>query len=406
MTDEQKIKNLENINRDNPSWNNWIWQQKNAIKDVRDLKEYFPNVDSKLFEKLYEYSGERIRFQITPYVLSQIPKEISHKDFVRNPWFKQFFPRGKIYTQGHDAYNGTDNWEKPEEFPTSNLHYKYTNRVLVRFRDCLGYCSFCFEALGTLEKKPVENKRFGFEDWEKSLKYIEDHPEIEEVILSGGEPLLNSDSKLERILREISNIKDKNGKPKIRFKRIHTRAFTINPYRITPDLIQTIKDHRVNEIALDVAHPSEFTPEFEDAIWKIREGTGRYAPLFVLHTPLFRGINDNTETLWELFSKSYEMNIKPYYLLHSMPHTLFADKERVSVRDGIKLIKPLWRTKSHIAIPEYIIVHYDGKKTIPLELGGTPEFQYLQDKEGNPVVRFKNWRGNWVEYPDIEDTIK
>lgn len=387
-------------------WKDWKWQQRNAIKDVRSLSDHFPNLDSSFFDKIHRESEERIKFQITPYILSQIPKDISQEDFLKNPWFRQFFPQGEIYAKGHDAYDGTDNWEIPEEFPTSNIQHKYDNRVLIRFRTCLGYCNFCFEALGSLEKNPEKRKRFFSKDWEKSLEYMKNHPKIEEVIFSGGEPLLNSDSKLEGMLKDISKINDENGNPKIRFKRIHTRSLTINPFRITDNLTKIIGDYRVNEIALNVAHPSELTNEFEYAVGKLREDTGKYSPIIVLHTPLLKGINDNTKTLWELFSKAYGMNIKPYYLLHPMPHTPFGNKQRVSVKDGVKLLKPLWRTKSHIALPEYIIVHYDGKRTVPLELNGTPEFQYTKNSKGNPIVKFKNWKNNWVEYPDVENTIK
>ncbi|MBI4451482.1 radical SAM protein [Candidatus Woesearchaeota archaeon] len=265
--------------------------------------------------------------------------------------------------------------------------------------NCFGYCNFCFEALGTLEKNPSPEKLFLWSDWQKSLEYITRHPEIEEVILSGGEPLLNSDSKLERILSDISNIKNTQG-GKVRFKRIHTRVLTFNPYRITDDLAKLLGDSRVNEIAFNVAHPSEITPEFEESVGRIREGAGKYAPLLVIHTPLLKGVNDNTDVLWELFARAYENNIKPYYLLHTMPHTPYANQQRISVRDGIKLLKPLWRKKSHVALPEYVIVHYGGKHTVPLELEGTPEFQYTKDANNNPIIRFLNWQDKRVEYPD------
>ncbi len=70
------------------------------------------------------------------------------------------------------------------------------------------------------------------------------------------------------------------------------------------------------------------------------------------------------------------------------------------------MIKKLKRHKSNIAIPEYIVAHYNGKVTVPLEINGTPEFIYTKDKKGNPIVRFLNWKEKWVEYPDTEDTIK
>ena len=69
-------------------------------------------------------------------------------------------------------------------------------------------------------------------------------------------------------------------------------------------------------------------------------------------------------------------------------------------------MKKIKRYKSNIAIPEYVIVHYDGKQTVPLELSGTPEFQYTKDSEGNPIVKFLNWKEKWVNYPDCSDTIK
>lgn len=384
-------------------WYSWTWQQQNAVRDFNELRKYLTNVSSEFFDRIGAQT-ERLKFQMTPYMLEKIPANITQEKLERNPWFLQFFPQGEIYAQGADAYNGTDNWEKRTEFPTSNLHHKYTNRALIRFRNCLSYCNFCFEALGTLEKNPSPFKIFKWDDWQKSLEYIAQNLDVEEVILSGGEPMLLSDSKLEQILRDISEIKGEDGTPKIRFKRIHTRVMTHNPYRITDDFVKLLSQYRVNEMALHIAHPSEVTDEVIETIGKIRDGAGRYAPMLVTHTPLLKGINDDVKTLWELFGKLYENNVKPYYLLHTMPHTPYANQQRVSVRDGVRLMKQLKRHKSNIAIPEYVIVHYDGKQTVPLEIGGTPEFQYTQDSEGNSIVRFLNWKWNWVEYPDVRDT--
>jgi lysine 2,3-aminomutase len=385
-------------------WKNWKWQQKNAIRNVKQLSDYFSKIDQSYFDRFFEKSKD-LKFQITPYMLSQIPRNISKKDLEKNPWFLQFFPIGEIYRRGPDAYDGTENWDLKEEFPTSNIHHKYTNRVLVRFRNCLAYCNFCFEALGTLEKNPKPEKIFKWSDWQKSLDYISKRPEVEEVILSGGEPLLLSDEMLEKVLKDISEI-TYNGKPKVKFKRIHTRALTHNPYRITDKLVKIFKKYRINEIAFDVAHPSEITPDFREAVYKIREGMGKFSPILATHTPLVRNLNADTKILWELFSKLYELNIKPYYLIHSFPHTPFADQQRVSVKDGVRIMNKLKRHKSNIAVPEYIIAHYNGKITVPLEINGTPEFQYKKDKDGNPIVKFLNWKKNWVTYPDCKDTIK
>lgn len=394
------------MDKSNPKWQNWKWQQQQAVSTAKELQDYFTAINPAFLSAIFAPTEDKLKFQITPYLLSQIPADITEEALLKHPYYLQFFPLGEIYSQGPDAYNGTDNWESPTEFPTSNLHHKYTNRALVRFRNCFGYCNFCFEALGTLEKNPAKEKLFISQDWEKSLQYLRETSAIEEVVLSGGEPLLNSDVKLERILGDISAIKNPDGRKKIRFKRIHTRVTTFNPYRLTSKLAEILAEYRVNEIALNVAHPLEITADFEEAIGRLREGGGRYAPLLAAHTPLLRGVNDKAEILWELFSRLYENNIKPYYLLHTMPHTPFADRQRVSVREGVKIMKTLKRHKSNIAIPEYVIVHYDGKQTVPLEINGTPEFQYTEDSKGNPLIRFLNWKGKWVEYPDTKDAIE
>ena len=376
------------------NWKSWQWQQQHAVRTLEQVKEYFQSISPSTFDALFSGSKDRLKFQMTPYMLSHIDPECTEQDLRKNPWFLQFFPQGNIYTEGHDAYDGTDNWEKGSEFPTSNLQHKYTNRALIRFRNCFAYCNFCFESLGVLEKNPSEGKLFTWGDWKKSLAYIRSHPEIEEAILSGGEPLLNSDSRLEKVLSDINQL------PNVRFKRIHTRILTHNPFRITCTLAEVINKYRVNEIALHVAHYDEITSEFLESVSLIRDMGGRNAPLFASHMPLLKGVNNDAETLWKTFAKLYENNIKPYYLLHTMPHTPYANQQRVPVQEGVQLLKSLKRHKSNIALPEYVIVHYDGKQTVPLEINGTPEFQYTSDTKGNPIVKFLNWRGNWVEYPD------
>src|SRR3989344_7356542 len=223
------------VNKRDREWANWIWQQQHAVRDVRDLKHYFTNVPGSFFDRLH---NDRLKFQVTPYLLSQIPEDITQGKLERDPFFLQFFPLGQLYTEGHDSYDGTDNWEKSEERPTKNLQHKYTNRVVVRFRQCFGYCNFCFESLGTLEKRPSDDKLFLWGDWEKSLDYIRTHPEIEEVILTGGEPLLVSNARLEQILSDLSFMKNSDGASKVKFKRIHTRVMNFIPYRVDDKLIE------------------------------------------------------------------------------------------------------------------------------------------------------------------------
>jgi len=372
-------------------WTDWRWQQRNSITDLESIAGFFPRIEPAFFLGLKE-KAPNLKFKITPYILSQISPKCAEQQLLASPWFLQFFPMGEIYKEGHDAYNGTDNWEFSHEFPTSLIQHKYPDRVITRFPECFSCCNFCFEALRTLEKKSGKKSMMG--DWEKSLDYLKAHPEVEEFIFSGGEPLVLPDEVLERMLKNLSEIKA------IRLKRIHTRVLSHNPFRMTDSLLEILEKYRVNAIALHVAHPSEITPEFKSAVKRIHSKT---SVLLVSQTPLLKGVNDKTETLQELFLSLYENNIKPYYLFHSLPHTPYADRQRVSVRKGLMLFKPLKRHISNIAVPEYVLVHYTGKKTVPLEINGTPEFQYRKDSFGNPVVRFLNWKGQLVEYPDARE---
>ena len=247
----------------NKDWNNWSWQEQNVITKPEQLAEYFPNIKKEYFKGLF---SENLLVKITPYILHQIPEDISPEKLEKNPWFLQFFPLGKLYKEKADSYKKGENWEKNEEFPTSNIHHKYTNRALIRLSNCLGHCNFCFEFMRVLEKNKPIFKKFLWGDWKKSLEYIEKHPEIEEVVLSGGEPLLLSDEKLDSILSDIRKIKNSEGKPKIKFIRIHTRALTHNPFRVTTSLIKILKKNKVNCIIFDVVHPCEINNEFLKAV--------------------------------------------------------------------------------------------------------------------------------------------
>src|SRR4030042_6824371 len=126
----------------------WIWQEQNTISNSEQLSSYFVNIDKGYFESLF---NKNLKVKITPYILNQIPKNISKEELEKNPWFLQFFPLGRLYEGKADAYNKGENWEKKEEFPTSNIHHKYTNRALIRLNNCLGHCNFCFEFMRILE---------------------------------------------------------------------------------------------------------------------------------------------------------------------------------------------------------------------------------------------------------------
>lgn len=391
-------------------WHDWKWQQKHKVtdKDIPKLRELFPDVSNEAWNQVFGNSLKRLKFQVTPYMLSKILKNQSKntknpdESFLNDIWVKQFFPSGDIKQDGPGGYDAGENWELSEEFPTPNLHHKYTNRAPLRTSTCFSYCNFCFEAKRTLDKNPQDEKIFRWSDWKASQKYIRKNKQLEEIIFSGGEPLILSNNRLEKIFSDIVAIE--NEQERTIYKRIHTRVLSHNPFRITPEFAEMIGKYGVNQITFDVAHADEITPEFIHAVNIIRDSAGVKAPMLALHTPLLKGVNDDTTKLWDLFSKAYKYNIRPYYLLCPMPNSPLGD-DRISVADAVELYSPLKRHKSNNVIPELVIVDKTGKQTVPLERNGTPEFQYKYNTQGNPIIHFKNWKGEWNDYADVPSTI-
>ena len=385
----------ENLSRANPNWKDWKWQQQNSLRSSREVRKFYPNFPEGEVEKLSGLEKE-YRFGLTPYLISLIGTDENGNPKRDDPLYRQFFPESDVFRQeSADSYNRIDsNWELEEDFPIPILQHKYPNKVLFRMTNsCLGYCNYCFEVARVSDKeskKPTTNNGL----WQDSLKYIREHPEIEEVIVSGGEPLIVNNETLEERLKSIREI------PSVKSIRIHTRALSFNPYRFDEGLVETTKRNRVTEFGIHIAHPNEITDDFKEALKQFDEH-GYGGVLKMAQIPLIKGVNDNPEVLHDLFMKLYaDCRVKPYYLLHDMPWTPGAAEYRTSVRKGVELMNTMKRRIPNVAMPEYIIVHHTGKRTVPLEPNGTPEFQYTQNEDGYPIVKFKNWKGNWETYLD------
>jgi len=376
-------------------WTDWKWQQRNSLRSASDVKKHFPNFPENELAQIREYDKNR-RWGITPYTVSLIETDENGNPKRNDPLYRQFFPESDVFRQESvDGYNRIDNnWELEEDFPTPILQHKYPNKVLFRMTNsCLGYCNYCFEVARVSDK---ESKKLTTNNglWQTSLDYIKEHPEIEEVIVSGGEPLIVNNETLEERLKSIREI------PGVKSIRIHTRALTFNPYRIDEGLVEITKRNKITVLGIHVAHPNEITVDFKDALGQFdKHGYGSI--LKMAQIPLIKGVNDDPEVLHDLFMKLYaDCRVKPYYLLHDMPWTPGAVEYRTSVREGVELMNTMKRKIPSVAMPEYVIAHYKGKHTIPLEINGTPEFQYTQDESENSVIRFKNWKGNWETYLD------
>lgn len=371
---------------DRSGWTDWRWQQKNAIRDEPALRSACGGWSEEVAQHIANNLKDR-KMQITPYYANLI-RQAAYTDIVDNPLWRQVVPFW--HDDGATGYDGeSENWELSHEMKTPICQHKYDNRVILRMvNTCNSYCQFCFEALRTL-KVDSEKENAGRKAFQDSLDYIRQTPEVEEVILSGGDPMMLTDAKLDECLGAIRNIRDSL------LIRIHSRSLTFNPYRITDTLLDILRRHRVNAFGVHVCHPLELSDTFRDAVKRIQQ----VVPIVFSNMPLLRGVNDNEETLKSLFIELYRMGVKPYYLYHFMPFSPGASEYKASIRDAIAIMNRLKRRVSNIALPEYVLPHAKGKFTVPL-LSGVEEMPQFENIDGRRFYRFTNWQGDVCRWQD------
>ncbi len=379
-------------------WKSWKWHINNRLEVNEKLSEYFKNIPSAFFQKT---AVQKLNLSITPYMLSKMDPAMNMEELKKDPWFLQFFSLGKnIYEQGYDAFDGRENWDLKGEFPTRILQHKYPNRVLLYAPVCLAYCNFCFKANEQLDKTHPRERIWTDSTWASTLDYIKNTPGIEELVFSGGDPLFFDNDKIDQVFTDIEKIRNSDGSEKIFLKRIHTRALTHVPYRITKNFVHILKKHNINQLIFNVAHPSEITEEFKEAVYIIREGMAGQGIMLAMHTPFLRGVNDNAKTLWQLFSTMGRLSIKPYYLIATFPHTPFADQQRVSVKRMMEIMDQLRREKSPAYLPTPIVPHPERKIILPYY--STKQI----NKNGNPYLEateLNNSSPKTYSYPDAKD---
>ncbi|MGZ0716987.1 KamA family radical SAM protein [Pseudomonas palleroniana] len=370
-------------------WSDWRWQQKNAVRDEPSLREACGGWgDDVTAHIVHNLQGRKL--QITPYYIDLIMRSLNAGSVLEHPLWRQVVPYWNELAQ--NDYDGiSENWELHHEMKTPICQHKYDNRVILRMTNtCNAYCQFCFEALRTLQvgtEKPNANTN-SFLD---SLEYIRNTPAIEEVILSGGDPLMLSDRKLEENLAALRSISDDL------LIRIHSRALSFNPFRVTDELVAMLEKYKVNAFGLHVCHPLELSDDFARAVKRIQS----VVPIVFSNMPLLRGVNDDEHTLHTLFIDLYRMGVKPYYLYHFMPFSPGASEYKASISHAIALMKRLKRRVSNIAMPEYVLPHAQGKFTVPImDFDKPDELPRFEMRDGQRYYTFQSWNGHRCSWHD------
>lgn len=276
----------------------------------------------------------------TPY-LNRIKK-----GDINDPLLKQVLPLGleAIQTPGYV----TDPLQEKDSNPIPGLVHKYKSRVLlITAGACAVNCRYCFRRHFEYQDNAISSERL-----EQISHYLAQHPEINEVILSGGDPLATSDHRLQQIVNTLEAI------PHIKRLRIHTRLPVVIPQRITPELIDILSITRLKTIwVLHINHPQEIDPCVQQACQRLKQ-----AGMAILNqSVILRGINDNVEILTELSEALFDADIQPYYL-HAFDPVTGAAHFNVSDEEAIELWQALQAELPGFLLPK-LVREIPGKKS-------------------------------------------
>lgn len=308
--------------------------------------------------------------RINPYYLSLIQE-------VGDPLWRQAIPQPAELA---DTICISDPLAEEDLSPVPNLVHKYPDRALFLVTgECAMYCRFCTRK----RKVGTPNMAITRATIRAGIDYLERTPAIREVLISGGDPLLLDDDRLEDILQRIRQI------PHVEVIRIGTRIPCTLPMRITPNLVAMLKKYHPLYINTHFNHPLEITSKAASACAMLADGG---IPLGN-HTVLLKNINDKLETMRSLLLKLLKIRVKPYYLFQA-DLTLGTNHFRTPTKTGIDIMRGLIGHTSGMAIPTFALDAPGGKGKIPL----TPEYILHRGHD----LTFLNYQGHKCIYPEIE----
>ena len=267
--------------------------------------------------------------------------------------------------------------------PVPQLIHRYPDRVLFLITGvCAAYCRYCTRTHMVSKKDKVHTT---VQAWDKALAYIRMHPEVRDVILSGGDPLTLSDTRLEYLLCQLRMI------PHVEIIRIGTKIPVVLPQRITTSLTRMLKKYHPVFMSIHFTHPDEITPEVAFACNRLADAG---IPLGS-QTVLLKGINDEVPIFKELTHLLLKMRVKPYYLYQCDPIPGSAHF-RTPVSRGIEIISGLRGFTSGYAIPHFVVDAPGGGGKIPL----LHDYVTHHDKDG---YQLRNYEGKYFMYKESSD---
>jgi lysine 2,3-aminomutase len=351
-------------------WNDWKWQFRHRITSVEELAKYIP-LSSKEQTQI-NLVIKRYPLTVTPYYLSLINPEDPN-----DPIKKQAVPCFDEITMADMGEE--DPLEEKRDSVVPGLVHRYPDRVLMVLTDiCPMLCRHC------TRKREWQNGGWVRKDQEiePMLDYIRNHPQVRDVIISGGDVLTLSTGRLEKVLSKLRNI------PSVEIIRIGSRYPVVLPQRIDKELCDMLSNYGPIWFNTHFNHPNEVTLEAARACdMLVRAGLPMNN-----QTVLLRGINDSVETQLKLSQSLLKIKVRPYYLFQC-DEVQGTEHLRTPVETGIKIIEGMRGYTSGLAVPAFVIDLPSGGGKVPLQpdyvLSHTQERLILRNYQGR-IITFRN----------------
>lgn len=353
------------------------WQKLLRDQGIRSLQALADRFGADQLPDLdrLQQAVDNFEFRISPAMVDLIQEP-------GDPIWRQYVPD----LQELDVVDGMiDSLNEDGDSPVPNITHRYPDRALFLVSPvCAAYCRFC-----TRRRKVGDPEKISLTELESGFRYLEEHEEIRDVILSGGDPLLLSDRRLDSILGRLRAIRH------LEIIRIGSRIPCHLPERITPELCAVLKKHHPIYINTHFNHPVELTQEAVHGLSMLADAG---VPLGC-QTVLLRGINDDVDVIKELMRKLLAARVRPYYL-YMCDNVAGVEHFKTTVEKGLEIIAGLRGWTSGLAVPHFVIDAPGGGGKIPL----LPE--YVEQITETEVV-LRNYRGEryvWTQPRELAAT--
>ena len=350
-------------------WNDWHWQLRNRITKLEDLEKMMTLTPDERAGCLF--AANKLALAITPHFFNLIDTNNP-----QCPIRRQVIPsiQESVISSGETS----DPVGEEETMPVPGIVHRYPDRVLFLVTDrCAAYCRYC-----TRSRLVSNAQAYDFHpELEEGIRYIETHPEVRDVLISGGDPLLLSDAKIDYLFGRLRAI------PHVEFIRMGSRIPVFLPQRITPELAAIFQKHGPIWLSIHTNHPKEITQELSVALERLSLAG---VPLGN-QSVLLSGINDNPEVMKSLIHRLLMMRVRPYYL-YACDLIEGSTHFRAPIQKGIDIIRSLRGHTTGYGIPQLVIDGPGGGGKIPIN----PDYiQAIHDG----IIELRNFEDRTYIYP-------